>query len=191
MFCPFCSQRLADTPAQCPQCGFDQRQVQRLLGIAPSFHRRLLDRRRVLTEDDRVALRREIARIEGTDHRVALHLAVEVVPVELPLLAYGFWLANSTQTRREHTVAGESLDALLLLDPVRAEVAWTLGYGLEPWLSPGALRATIAAGEADYAAGHWGAGALKSLLAFDEELRALRHAFTRAAEANDPNESKY
>lgn len=180
MFCPYCAYPLRDNPAQCPQCGFDQRQIQRLLGIAPNFHRRLLDRRRVLSDEDRAALRREIARLEAADHRVALHIALEAVPPELPLLAYGFWLANSAQTRREHTVAGESLDALLLIDPQRGEVAWTLGYGLEPWLSPATLRATLEAGQPHFARGHWGSGALQILQALDGQLRELREQFAQA-----------
>lgn len=175
--CPSCEEEIPNLVEVCPSCGLNYNKLLTTLGQAPPFTGRILDPQNRLEKESATLIRNTISAFEANNRRYSFHFAILDIPETWPLSVIGFWLANQIGPQRPANKIGHTLEALLIIAPNLEEARWTLGYGLEPWISPTALKQSLLAGQHDFQQHNWATGACNCLNHLVAEMEKISLEF--------------
>ncbi len=145
MKCPSCAAHLSAPVPRCPECKFSLQRLDQKFGLVPRHSRYLSDRSGRLPLPDMEAIRKELRLFEKKFPQILLSVLVTELPPESRVHEYAFWMANRARFSSVEKKENDNFDLLLVLDVIAKEAALTTGYGLEPYVSEGALRSALEA----------------------------------------------
>ena len=140
MKCPACGASLDAPAAVCPKCEFTLRQLDSKFGTIPLHNRYLTDPARSLTLEEITRLRDLLQRFETKFPQLLFSVFVTDLPSGSSIKEYAFWLANRANFGSVDSTGAENFDLLLVVEPVQHAAAFTVGYGLEKFVTEDDLR---------------------------------------------------
>lgn len=178
MRCPYCDAALEETSPECPGCRLDLRRAAQLLGPVPRIEPEVCDSSGALTPAESKRLRRQVDEIARRFPQVRVQLVFRHFTDGHPIRLHAFWMFNLGAFATETEKLGGNRRILLLVDPVAANAALTLGYGLEPFIADDELDDLLEMAEDRWRNKEWHAGAMTLLDGLDSllERAALRTA---------------
>ena len=180
MRCPYCDTALKEDSPECPGCRLDLRRAARLLGPVPRIEPEICDSSGALTPVESKRLRRQIDKIADRFPQVRVQIIFRHFTDGHPIRLHAFWMFNLGALSSETEKHAANRRILLLVDPVAAEAALTVGYGLEPFVTDEELDDLLEMAEDGWRSKEWQAGALTLL---DGLEALLERAAVRTAEA--------
>lgn len=131
MNCPHCSSLI--TPAQpvCPQCGFSAAAIRGYLGSDWVRLARITDNAQLLSLKHSRHLETVLDDFERRFPQCFMAAYVGALPDNLTLPDLGFWLINHGAFHTHQISRRNDFGIVLIMDPVRQQASFTLGYGLE------------------------------------------------------------
>lgn len=172
MNCPYCQTPLRADAAECPACRLTYPRACALLGTLPKLHPVVSDTLHVMSPADHRRIRKRIERLIGRFPQVVFQVVIQTMPEAHPFSLYAFWIFNGSVIGGHNLRGGENHAILLLVDPERREAALMPGYGLEPFLKPGALDHLLEMATPAWEAERWGEGILGVLDGLDHLLES-------------------
>jgi TPM domain len=106
---------------------------------------------------------KSINRLHQMFPELVLQVILRLFPDQHPLSTHAFWLFNSGNFAGESCRGKLNRSILLLIDPDRGEAAIIPGYGLEPFLTPEALKHLLELASPEWSNERWAAGILRVL----------------------------
>jgi uncharacterized membrane protein YgcG len=135
MKCPGCATPLAAPAPQCPNCKFTLRRLDAKFGAIPMHSRYLTDRSGRLPRAAIAKLRDALQLFERKFPQSLFSVFIIDLPPNAAVNEYAFWLANRARFSPIEAVGAENFDLLLVVDSAANTAAFTVGYGLEKYLS--------------------------------------------------------
>lgn len=131
MNCPHCSSLI--TPAQpvCQKCGFSAAAIRGYLGSDWVRLARITDNAQLLSLKHSRHLETVLDDFERRFPQCFMAAYVGALPDNLTLPDLGFWLINHGAFHTHQISRRNDFGIVLIMDPVRQQASFTLGYGLE------------------------------------------------------------
>jgi hypothetical protein len=180
MRCPSCRQSLPEEAPACPHCQFNLVSAGHFFGQAPELEFPLTDLAGVLSPWKRRAVRDGLLAMSSSFPQLSFAAVLSESDARLPLAAHAFWLCNAGGLTAPQESGGKCLLVLLVLDVKHTRAACTIGYGLEPFVSPEALDRIAAAALPELQKGAPAGAILAALEAARTELVTVSLAIPRA-----------
>lgn len=155
MKCPRCVQRVHRSARQCPHCGFEIGDVDRIFGEQDVRLKCLTDAAGVLKKKERLAARRALERFQRKFPQ--LFFAVYFGSFkELPSLRqFGFWLLNRGAFEDVDVSRPNEAGILLSVDVSGKSAGITFGYALQPFLDDEGTFRALSAAHPFFLQGQW------------------------------------
>ena len=176
--CPGCHLATPAPADLCPHCGYNAWTCVDHFPYSPPPLDRYIDVENRLSNDDRARIDRAIEALEGDLPQVRIHICLVKLLPGTDARECGFWMMNASVPRDTEEADHRPWSVLLILDTEALAASATVGYGLDPFVTDEALRASLNAGLPDWAQGNFGPGVLKFV---HQTHQALRHAQRSAA----------
>lgn len=143
ILCPSCASSLAADSNRCPSCGFTGADVMALFPENPPPLLPVLDAAGLWNEADvrKIEAAREKLRRRFPQFR--FHVCSVMLPPEMKLSLFGFWLLNVCPFYIQETAEDRSWAVLLLIDARSGSVATVPGYAAERWLNDDSWKKVI------------------------------------------------
>lgn len=180
MRCPYCDTDLKENSPDCPGCRLDLRRAAQLLGPVPKIEPEVCDSSGALTPAEIKRLRKQVDEIARRFPQVRVQIVFRHFSDGHPIRLHAFWMFNLGAFSTETEKLGDNRRILLLVDPVAADSALMLGYGLEPFITDEELDDLLEMAEDGWRNKEWQTGTI-TLLDGLESL--LERAALRTAEA--------
>ncbi|MDP9254348.1 MAG: TPM domain-containing protein [Verrucomicrobiota bacterium] len=158
MKCPGCATPLATPAPQCPNCKFTLRRLDAKFGAVPLHSRYLTDRSDRLPASKIAKVRESLQLFERKFPQSLFSVFVIELPPHATVNEYAFWLANRARFSSIEAVGAENFDLLLVVDPAANAAAFTVGYGLEKYVSEDDLDDALMAAFSDFQSGNLAGG---------------------------------
>lgn len=131
MNCPHCSAAIAQGQAACLACGFSAAAIRAYLGSDWVRLERITDVSGRLNLRETRHLEVVLDEFERRFPQCFMAAYVGVLPETLTLRDLGFWLINHGAFQTHQITRRNDFAIVMLVDPLREEVAITVGYALE------------------------------------------------------------
>lgn len=155
MKCPRCVQRVHRSAMQCPHCGFDIDEVDRIFGASEVRLRCLTDAAGVLRKKERLAARRLLKEFQRKFPQL-FFAAYFGTFKELPSLRqFGFWLLNRGAFEDVDIERPNEAGILLSVDVSGKAAGITFGYALQPFLDDEMTFKALSAAHPYFLQGQW------------------------------------
>jgi TPM domain len=135
MKCPHCSTPLAQSQASCTQCGFSAAAIRAYLGADWVRLERLTDVAGRLNLRETRHLEVVLDEFERRFPQCFMAAYIGVLPDTLTLPDLGFWLINHGAFQTHQISRRNDFAIVMLVDPLREEAAFIVGYALEKALT--------------------------------------------------------
>ena len=142
----------------CGHCQFSLAQCDAAFGAGHTLETPLSDRHRVLSRGDRTQILNSLSTLSRRFPQLRTHVVIQPCP-ESPFpspACYLFWLFNRGGFAGPMEKGGRNHHLLLWIDPEERAIRCTIGYGLEPWISPTVLTRILQAGSVGVGREDWG-----------------------------------
>ena len=140
MKCPSCA-HLLDAPVdRCPQCKFSLSRMDMKFGLVPAHSRFLTDRSGKLALEDMEQLRAMLRLFQKKFPQTLFSILITELEPGISVAEYAFWLANRAKFGGVDKALADNLNLLLVIDLTGKAAAFTVGYGLEPYLGESDLQ---------------------------------------------------
>ncbi|GEP42907.1 TPM domain-containing protein [Brevifollis gellanilyticus] len=131
MNCPHCSAAISSGQGACLACGFSAGAIRAYLGSDWVRLERITDVSNRLNLRDTRHIEVVLDEFERRFPQCFMAAYVGVLPETLTLRDLGFWLINHGAFHTHQLTRRNDFAIVMLVDPLREEVALTLGYALE------------------------------------------------------------
>ncbi len=154
MNCPHCSAAISSGQGACLACGFSATAIRAYLGSDWVRLERITDVSNRLNLRDTRHIEVVLDEFEHRFPQCFMAAYVGVLPETLTLRDLGFWLINHGAFHTHQLTRRNDFAIVMLVDPLREEVALTVGYALEQILTEpvltkilGEVRSTLKRGQ--------------------------------------------
>ncbi len=135
MKCPHCSKSVAPGQEVCPGCGFSSSAIRAYLGADWVRLERVTDVAGRLNLRETRHLEMVLDEFERRFPQCFMAAYVGVLPETLTLPDLGFWLINHGAFQTHQVTRRNDFAIVMLIDPLRQQAAFSVGYALEAVLS--------------------------------------------------------
>jgi uncharacterized membrane protein YgcG len=143
MNCPHCSSLITSAQPVCPQCGFSAAAIRGYLGSDWVRLARITDNAQLLSLKHTRHLETVLDDFERRFPQCFMAAYVGALPDNLTLPDLGFWLINHGAFHTHQISRRNDFGIVLIIDPVRRQAGFTLGYGLESVLKETVLTQAL------------------------------------------------
>ncbi len=143
MKCPHCSSPITTGQAACPGCGFSASAIRAYLGADWVRLERITDVAGRLNLRETRHLETVLDEFERSFPQCFLAGYIGVLPDTLTLTDLGFWLINHGAFQTHQVSRRNDFAIVLLIDPLRQQAGFTVGYALENVLTEPVLQAIL------------------------------------------------
>jgi uncharacterized membrane protein YgcG len=171
MKCPHCSSSLKPSQASCTQCGFSASAIRAYLGADWVRLERLTDVAGRLNLRETRHLEVVLDEFERRFPQCFMAAYVGVLPDTLTLPDLGFWLINHGAFQTHQISRRNDFAIVMLVDPLREEAAFTVGYALEKALTEPVLERILSKLRRKLKSGAIAAGIEEGCALIDQALR--------------------
>ncbi len=112
-------------------------------GLVPAHSRFLTDRSGTLALEDMEQLRAMLRLFQKKFPQTLFSVMITELEAEMPVAEYAFWLANRAKFGGVDKALADNLNLLLLIDLAGNTAAFTVGYGLEPYIQESDLQEVL------------------------------------------------
>lgn len=131
MNCPHCSSQITPEQPVCLKCGFSAAAIRGYLGADWVKLARITDNAQLLSLKHTRHLETVLDDFERRFPQCFMAAYVGALPDNLTLPDLGFWLINHGAFHTHQISRRNDFGIVLIMDPVRQQASFTLGYGLE------------------------------------------------------------
>jgi hypothetical protein len=143
MKCPHCSSPITTGQAACPGCGFSASAIRAYLGADWVRLERITDVAGRLNLRETRHLETVLDEFERRFPQCFMAGYIGVLPDTLTLTDLGFWLINHGAFQTHQISRRNDFAIVLLIDPLRQQAGFTLGYALEKILPEQVLQTIL------------------------------------------------
>lgn len=143
MKCPHCFTSVNQTTDVCAHCGFSAAAIQDYLGADWVRLERITDHSQRLNLRDTRQLETLLDDFERHFPQCFLAAYVGPLPPALTVTDLGFWLINHGAFQTHQISRRNDFGIVIVLDPLHQQAGATVGYALEPVLTPSLLSAIL------------------------------------------------
>lgn len=155
MKCPRCVQRVHRSARQCPHCGFEIGDVDRIFGAEDVRLRCLTDAAGVLRKKERVAARRMLRDFQRKFPQLFFGIYFGSFKEIPSLRQFGFWLLNRGAFEDIEVSRPNEAGILLSVDVNGKAAGITFGYALQPFLDDEVTFKALSAAHPYFLQGQW------------------------------------
>ncbi len=142
--CPACGGPLKSDSKWCPACNFTGAHTMDLFPEAPPPLPPVLDAAGILHEGDLWKIEAARDKLRRQFPQFHWRVCTVVLPVEINLSVFGFWLLNVCPLHGKETAEDRAATVLLLISAGTGQVAAVPGYAVESVLSDDGWKAILA-----------------------------------------------
>jgi uncharacterized membrane protein YgcG len=186
MKCPSCRTTVTAPVERCPSCKFALRKGDAKFGRPPRHSRYLTDRTGRLLLSEMPKLRGHLELFEKKFPQSLFSVFITELSPGTPVSEYAFWLANRARFSSIEAIGSENFDLLLVIDAVAGTAAFTVGYGLEKYLSESDLEEILAAAVPAFRKGDFAGGILSCI---DRTVKHMREISPQTKRENASEKS--
>lgn len=187
MECPRCSADSPRSTPRCSHCGLDLESLALSLGSNLVQLESLTDAAHCLRVREREALLHELETFHQTFPQVFLAVYLGVLPGSPTPSEIAFWLLNHAAFHPADPSRLNERAALLIIDPVAKNAGITVGYGLEPFLTPSKLEQCLRKVRTPLWHGEYAAAISMAISLLAKQLRKSARRSSREAEFPPPD----
>lgn len=169
MNCPHCATKILAGQEVCSVCGFTAAAIRSYLGSDWVKLERITDNSQRLSLRDTRHLEVVLDDFERKFPQCFIASYVGALPETLTLPDLGFWLINHGAFQTRQISRRNDFGILLIIDPLRQDACFTVGYALESVLTDAVLVAILKKITRALAKGHFASGIEQSV----KEIEAL------------------
>ncbi|MCX6856224.1 MAG: TPM domain-containing protein [Verrucomicrobia bacterium] len=182
MNCPHCSSLI--TPAQpvCTQCGFSATAIRGYLGADWVKLARITDNAQLLSLKHTRHLETVLDDFERRFPQCFMAAYIGALPETLTLPDLGFWLINHGAFHTHQVSRRNDFGIVLMIDPVRQQACFTLGYALESVLVEKTLTTLLKKLQGPLSKGAFATAIESAVSLIDQELLTAARSEPRQLE---------
>lgn len=180
LHCPYCQNGVEEETVRCEVCGLCMDSADDAFGVPPPITAGICDRRRRLSASGERRLRRTLAEFRAEFPQVEPTVMIHPINAAHPLKPWTFWFFNRSGLGAALSTGAANRHVLLVIDSENLRAAITVGYGLEPFLSPQRLTEILADVAEPLAEQDFEEAAVRFVLVLEERLRAIVDGLPRA-----------
>lgn len=170
--CPECGHSVPAYAEACAVCGLSLDALDAVFGAVPAHRGKINDYVAAFSKSDLSKLSAALRQMHERFPQSTFAIFTTKTAPDRMLLTQAFWLFNRAKICAPASKLGRNFSVLLLISPLTAQAAITVGYGLERLLSKQDLHHILEAGRQDFSRMEFGRGCLKILARLSEAMRA-------------------